>query len=180
MAQFDTNPDNRELAYKEYFRLIKTIVYYVLNDEEDAKDVTQQSFLILFSYRDVQSMTLTTIYALLKGIAKNQAIDYYRKAKLQQKYINSSEAKMLQSYETVWACEELLAEELERKREMIGELIPRLPDRQKQVFSLRYYDKKSALEISELLKISFHTVNNTLSAAKDNLRKMSNEYRTPK
>jgi RNA polymerase sigma-70 factor (ECF subfamily) len=155
-------------------------VYYVLNDEEEAKDVTQQSFLILFSYRDVQSMSLPTIYALLKSIAKNQAIDYFRKAKLKQKYINSSEAKMLQSYETIWACEELLAEESEYKREVIVILIPRLPDRQKEIFSLRFYDSKTALEISELLKISFHTVNNTLTAAKENLRKMYDEYRSPK
>lgn len=180
MEQFESNPDNRELAYNQYRRLIKTIVSKVLNDEEEANDVTQQSFLILFSYKDVQSMSLTTIYALLKGIAKNQAIDYYRKTKLKQKYINSSEAKMLQSYDTVWACEELLAEEQERRRVVIGELIPRLPDRQKQFFSLRYYDKKTALEISTLLGISFHTVNNTLSAAKENLRKMFSEYRTPK
>lgn len=41
MAQFDTNPDNLELAYKKYYPLLKTIVYHVLNDEEDAKDVTQ-------------------------------------------------------------------------------------------------------------------------------------------
>ncbi len=180
MGQFYSNPDNLELAYKKYYRLIKAIVYQILKDDEDAKDVTHQSFLILCSYRDIQSMKLPSILLLLKEIARNQAIDFYRKAGTKQRFLKSAEGKLLQLLDIEFASEELLAEDVEKQRELMNKFIPKLPDRQKEVISLRYYNKKTALEISELLNISFHTVNNTLTAAKENLRKMIKEYRNPK
>ncbi|HEY8896536.1 MAG TPA: sigma-70 family RNA polymerase sigma factor [Niastella sp.] len=180
MGQFYSNPDNLELAYKKYYPRILANVYQILKDEEEAKDITSQSFLILYSYKDLHKAPLPIIYSLFRQIARRKAIDICRKKETIQNYKNSSDAKDLQSYETIWACEEKLAEEFERKIDLVDQLIPKLADQQKKVFLLRYRDGKSAQKISEELGITENTVKNTLLKAKGNIKRMLNEYRNPK
>lgn len=184
MKHFYTNPDILEIAYKKYYPLIKTIAYKILKNEEEAKDVAGNSFLKLCNYRDVQSMTLEVIRVLLMTIAKNEAYDFWRKEESKRKYLGSSEARDEQSFEMVWERESAKAEDYKLKNEitieLIKEIVPQLPDRQREVFSLRFYDRKSAQQVSDLLHISVHTVNNIYSDAKKNLKKMIEARREKK
>jgi RNA polymerase sigma factor (sigma-70 family) len=173
MKRNSNNPDKREQAFKQYHARLITIIYRVTGSEADAEDITSHSFEKLCNHRNIESMTMAEIEAFLRETAKNKTIDYWRKESSRTKYLNSAEAKVAQAYEEEWAIENLLAEYYDEVKEAVADL----PGRQREVLALFYFENKSAAEISDLLNISVNTVYNTLSDAKENLRKKLRTWR---
>src|SRR5690349_11171976 len=105
MKQFYNNPDILEKIFKEHYPRIKAIAYWILENEEDAKDVASYCFA-KFIEMDMDSIEMDNIHAFLNTMARNRAIDYLRKEKKKQQYLDSNEANEVQSLETRWACEQ--------------------------------------------------------------------------
>jgi RNA polymerase sigma factor (sigma-70 family) len=183
MESNNKDPHKFKQAFDLYYKRIKTIAFKIVRNEEDADDIASQSFVKLWQYRDVEGWTLEAIYSLLKVIARNIAIDYWRKDP-GTRYLDPSKAKDEQSFEMEFGHESARADDHELKEEitmeLIKELVPKLPDRTREVFSLRFYEKKSAHQVAKQLGISVHTVNNINSEARKKLKKMIDERRGKK
>jgi RNA polymerase sigma factor (sigma-70 family) len=167
MKNNNNNPDILEQAFKQLYDEIREIAYRMIKNEEDAEDITGYGFLKLKEKKDIGSMTIEEIKAFLITTVKNKTVDYWRKEEKRKKWLNSSEAKMAQWYEEDWVYENVLVEYCNVLKKVILEL----GERQREVLLLRYQEKKSAQEISELLEISIHTVNNTIAEGKKRIRK---------
>ena len=73
---------NSENAFKKIYYQYKNLVFYqaynILNNKEDAEDVTQNTFVKFMKNIDVIDND-SNIKQLLSSISKNEAIDLYRK-----------------------------------------------------------------------------------------------------
>ena len=145
--------NGKRQAYTELMRRYQQRVYWVarriVGNHEDADDVAQEAFvkayLALGEFRGDSSF-FTWIYRIavnlsLNAVRKQQVMNYLRESPI----ISS----LLPAKENPHA--ELEVKELESK---LDRAIKGLPEKQKAVFVMRYFEEMSYEEISDVLKTS--------------------------
>lgn len=75
-----------EEIYNEYYSLVNFVVYNILKDVEDTKDICQEVFYTLYDKID-QYKGKNFKYWLLQ-IAKNKALNHLKKTKLENEYLS--------------------------------------------------------------------------------------------
>jgi RNA polymerase sigma-70 factor, ECF subfamily len=157
-------------AYRELVRHYQARVFRVIRSfhrtPEDAMEVVQDTFLKLFVARDTWEHR-TSFCAWLYRIAINASIDRYRRG---DKGMTTSLEDMLEGQvEASAVCrrpedplEQLSATE---RRRILENAIGRLPARQREVISLRYFGEMQLEEIAEVLSCPLGTVKSNLHKA---------------
>lgn len=157
-------------AYRELVRHYQARVFRVIRSfhrtPEDAMEVVQDTFLKLFVARDTWEHR-TSFCAWLYRIAINASIDRYRRS---DKGMTTSLEDMLEGQvEASAVCrrpedplEQLSATE---RRRILENAIGRLPARQREVISLRYFGEMQLEEIAEVLSCPLGTVKSNLHKA---------------
>lgn len=136
---------------KQYMALFESennalfrFIYLKVSDRNEALDLTQETFVKLWSYIKDGDVTLRNMRAFLYRIARNAIIDYYRKKKSV-----SLDQMVEEGYD--------LADTTQPDNESIPEmlrLIPDLPPEHHEILLLRYHHDMSIPEIAKILKIS--------------------------
>jgi len=146
------NPKTQNIAFEKLIGIYKKVLYYhirnIVINHEDAGDVLQNTFIKVFSNLNTfnQDSKLTTwIYK----IATNEALNYLnskaRKKGLKTNEINESEIEYLQS-DSYFDGDEIKIK--------LQNAINTLPEKQKIVFTLKYFQELKYEEISEILNTS--------------------------
>jgi RNA polymerase sigma-70 factor (ECF subfamily) len=115
---------------------------------DDANDVLQNTFIKV--YKSIHSFKgESKLYTWLYRIATNESINFLNKHKRRAVDLNSEGVKSLENrlQADSYFDEELVYVELQKA-------ISLLPEKQKAVFSMRYYDELSYKDISEILDTS--------------------------
>lgn len=150
------------LAHQAFSFLVEEYqerVYYsirrMLIDHDDTNDVVQQAFIKAWQKREQfegQSSFFTWIYR----IATNEALQHLRKRKRTLSFQKQLESELLKSVSK----QELSADEVQLQLE---KALLQLPDKQRLVFNLKYFDDLSYQQIAEItstsvgaLKASYH------------------------
>lgn len=133
---------------------------------EDAMEVVQDTFLKLFVARDTWERR-TSFCAWLYRIAINASIDRYRRG---DKGLTTSIEGMLEGQIEASAFCPRPEDPLERvsaseRRKILEDAIRRLPARQREVISLRYFGEMQLDEIAEVLRCPLGTVKSNLHKA---------------
>ena len=104
-------------------------------------------------------------------IARNMAIDYFRKKKRMPTVTNSDGEDVFRKIKIAVDNRE---EQIIRteKEDMVRSVINRLPEEQRQVLILRHYGDLSFKEISEMTNVSINTALGRMRYALNNMRKM--------
>ena len=150
-----------EAIYHEYVHRLYVEISKRISDQQVVEDLLQEMFLTLWERRTIYQPK-GDIYPYLFGMAINRVLNYYR--------TNKRKPIMLQLWENM--PEDLIgldelssafkqAHTLELEL-LLDKAIADLPNRMKQVYKLRYEEKKSVAEIASLLSSSPHTVHNQL------------------
>lgn len=145
------------LLMAEYQERLYWLIRRMVDNHEDANDVLQE--VLLKAYRHAASFEgRSGLYTWLYRIAANEALGFLRKQRRQRSCSMDDEGNALADrlHADSWFDEEAALRAL-------GEAIGRLPDKQRQVFQMRYFDEMSYQEMSDLLgtsvgalKASFH------------------------
>jgi RNA polymerase sigma factor (sigma-70 family) len=123
---------------------IRRLVY----DHEDANDVLQNCFIKIFrSLHNFEGKS--KLYTWLYRIATNEAITFLNKKKL--KYAASLDNEESSLSNQLQADRYFDGDEAQRR---LQEAIVRLPEKQRIVFNLRYFDEMSYADMSEVLETS--------------------------
>lgn len=144
-----------EAAFRELFdrydRLLFIYAYKKLQDQEEAKDVVQDTFIALWNNRQALELN-ASLAAYLYTSVRNRALNLFRGKSVSNRYIASLQ-HLLDHTDTT--------DHLIRERDiatLIEREIAALPPKMREVFELRRKEYLSNKEIALRLDISEQTV----------------------
>ena len=170
-------------AYSELVRLFGDKVYNttigILQNEEDAEDITQEVFIEVF--RSVHGFKgQSTLSTWIYRISVVKALEFLRKKKRKKRFA------IVQS---LFGMESVLPEtdaphfyhpgvQLENKERssILFAAIDKLPDTQKTAFILHKTEGLSYAEVAEIMMTSVSSVESLMFRAKQNLQKLLADY----
>lgn len=171
----DSEEDKRkfQILYQKYWRLMYKVAYEVLNNRSDVEDVLHDSFEKVAKNMDmVGEIDAKETKNLMVVIAKHKAIDIYRKKKRRrEKELNIEYAKTLY-VKTVFGIED--------EENIVTTAIQSLPDKYRDVMSLRFHNQYSIKEISRILNISENNVKQRILRGKSKLKEIIDSQKMQK
>ncbi|MCL3850398.1 RNA polymerase sigma-70 factor [Parabacteroides sp. GYB001] len=152
-----------------YFRMYRFAKEYVLFDE-DAENIVQDVFLLLWEKRDVLDIRISLI-SYLFSLVKNRCLDYLRHRLVVEEYQQEFKAKLssLESLNYTLTSEE----DIER---ILTDAINKLPERCREIFLKSRIEGKKNREIAKELDISVSTVENQMTIALKKLKIELKDY----
>lgn len=169
---------------EKYQERIYAMVYGMLRNREDARDITQEAFVK--AYHKLATFRLeSSFYTWLYRIAMNMAIDFMRKRKRRGETSGFDEAVAARDGDggiSEVHHGDSPSRVLERKQlySQIMDAMDKLPADQKQVILLRELEGLPYKEIAEIMDIPEGTVMSRLFYARKKLQKLlSAQKRTP-
>ncbi|HEY4651221.1 MAG TPA: sigma-70 family RNA polymerase sigma factor [Pontibacter sp.] len=147
------NPDSRNLAFNQLVRKYQQKVYWHIRkmviDHDDADDLTQEVFLKV--WKSLENFRQDAqLYTWLYRIATNECLTFLSSKK--RKFflpINDVAAELSEKIDASSA--HISGDEIQLK---LQKALLKLPDKQRLVFNMKYYDELKYEEISEILGTS--------------------------
>ena len=179
-AVLDGDPSAYRGIVERYQSRIYSVVYGMLRNPEDSKEVAQEAFVK--AYQKLSTFRLESkFYTWLCRIAINLSIDLLRKRKRRDHSefdegigARDSSGEILDMYNSERPDKALERSELHTK---IIQEVEKLPAEQKQAIVLREIDGLSYREISEIMNIPEGTVMSRLFYARKKLQEALAEYK---
>ena len=160
----------QELLYRQHVRYLAALSSRYVANDDDAKDVLQESFIKIFSsINNFEYRGEGSLRAWMARITLNEALAFIRK--------NCNAALVdIADYDDKLADDEIETEGI--PTDVIYRFIRELPDGYRAVINLYVIEDKSHKEIAELLGIKVNTSASQLHKAKAILAKKINQYKT--
>lgn len=159
---------NDRVGQLKIYQLFSPVLYGIclkyMKNEDDAKDVFQEAFVIVFQ-KIYQYKFEGSFEGWLKRIFINKLIETLNKKKKENFFLDVFDP------DTDFIEEEELVETIPIPKEKLLEYIRDLPDQYRMVFNLYIFEKMKHKEIAALLKISEGTSKSNLNRAKQILQK---------
>jgi len=172
---------NEKYAYNEifrryYFRIYNYVRNYVLNDEV-AKELTQDTFLLLWEKRSSLKKN-TNLKAYLFIISRNNCINYLRHATAKRNYSEFTRYRFEDLRLNYVALKDEISEKIIYNELFykIQKAIDQLPPKCKNIFMLSRFKEFKNREIAESLNISIKTVENQITEALKKIRNQIKEF----
>lgn len=160
-----------EWLYRRHVRYLSALCSLYITDDEDIKDVLQESFIKIFT--SLNSFTYRgegSLKAWMARITLNETIKFVRrKNRLALSYIEDADMDIADSGSI---------ETEDIPTETLYQFIRELPEGYRTVFNLYVIDSKSHKEIASLLGIKENTSASQLHKAKAMLVQKIKQYRT--
>lgn len=161
---------------ERHSRRVRDYIVMMVKDRDVADDIFQETFIKAIRVIDEGRYTDNGKFvSWILRIAHNQVIDYFR-AQKQNRQINESEA----GYDvlgTLRLSEGTVEDHMvnEQISEDVRRLVELLPDEQREVVMMRYYNGLSFKEIAEQTDVSINTALGRMRYALINLRRIIRE-----
>lgn len=150
--------------YNRYKGLIYVHAYRILQDREEAKDVVQELFAVLWTRRETLNYS-NGFAAYVYSAARNKVLDRIARKKVASSYFES-----LKTFAPLYEQGADIGLEGKELTEMIEKEIGALPEKMREIFRLSRNEQLSHKEIAEQLVISDKTVKKQVSNALKILR----------
>jgi RNA polymerase sigma-70 factor, ECF subfamily len=150
-----------ERLFQRYYHPVYRIIYRLLGDEDAASDVTQETFVALYTHPPQLQLDDEEVRAWLYRVALNRGYNALRSARRAQ-------ARLPSLYESISASGEEANPETEalraEDRDQVRAALAALPERQAKLLLLRQEDLKYA-EIAEILEVAPSSIGTLLVRA---------------
>lgn len=156
-----------ETIVKKYQNILLNYFYYLNANSQEAEDLVQDTFLKLYLYRDKYTPS-AKLKTFLIRIARNTAIDFYRKMKpvsVDMQYDRNVDDKDLNR-----SSQQLESEDLRKAINM-------LPEKSREVIVMSYFEELKYQEISEILEVPIGTIKSRMSYAMKQLKEILEKRR---
>lgn len=147
-----------------YFKRVKLFICGIIKSEADAEELAQDVFVKLWTNREAINIE-KPLGAYLYTIAKNSALNFLKHKLIEQSYIEN----FLFSNEVATPEDELFAREISLLIEMT---VNEMPVQRRKIYMLSREKGVSNGDIAKQLGVSKKTVENQLSLALQELRKV--------
>ena len=160
------SPENQEKGLRMMMDVYQSRLYWhirrLVNDEDAAKDVLQETFIKVYQNFS-QFKKDSQLYTWLYRIASNEALQYLNKVKKMQKTEQDADV-YLENQKA-----ETSGRNVDEIEGLLQDAIQKLPEKQRMVFALRYYDDLPYEEISKILDMSVSTLKTNYHYAKSKI-----------
>ncbi len=146
-------PEALRAAYDRYGRLVYRIARSSLAVPADAEDVTQATFVSAWQARDTFDPDRGTLGAWLAAIARRRTVDRLRGLERQRRLDDAAAGVDATSRPSI----EGTVDEVVARMTVIDEL-SRLPEAQRQVLSLAFFDDLTQVQIATVTGLPLGTV----------------------
>ena len=151
-------------------------IYFTVRNRELAEDIFQETFIkAIVTIKQGRYTETGKFRAWISRIAHNLIIDHFRQEKNENTVSNDEAPIDLLNNPNL--CDGTIEDELVRMQitSDIRRLISFLPDNQKEVLEMRYYQDLSFKEIADLTDVSINTALGRMRYAILNIRRMAEE-----
>lgn len=151
-----------ESLVKKHLKSISHYSFRMLGNSKDTEDITQETFLRLWTHAASWRAEKAGLSTWLHRIAHNLCIDYLRKDKsgVTVEYLDEHESE--EKPATVPDSEERLA--------ALKDALGKLPERQRSAIVLNHYHGFSNREIAQIMDISVDALESILARARRGLK----------
>ncbi len=141
------------LLYQRYVRLVYTIAMRILNNAQEAEDLTQEIFVIFWQKNgfDPNRGSLSSYLGLL---TRSRALDRKRSQGSYQTFLDRYQQNAFSTPAAVPFDQIFLNE----RRETVKQALAELPEAQRHILELAYYEGLSQAEIANTLDLPLGTV----------------------
>ena len=151
--------------YREYYQKVVFYINKKISNPFDAEDLASEIFLFCYSHYDDYDPQKSALSTWLYLIVNSRIKNHYRDAKT---YVDLESLVGVLSDDTIDmdACIYL-----QQMKQQLEKAMNRLPDRQRQIVRMRYFEEKSNAEVAVALGMTQINVRVQLSRALDILEK---------
>ena len=160
----------RERAFKTLINIYQERLYWHIRGmvliHEDADDVLQNTFIKIFRHID-SFKGQSKLYTWMYRIATNEAISHLNKSKKTiRKSLDDDQSNLSQRLQSDPYFDASRAED------NLGEILSRLPDQQRLIFSMKYFQDMKLKEIAEVLNLTVGGVKSSYHLAHKKIKTM--------
>ncbi|MDR2917927.1 MAG: RNA polymerase sigma-70 factor [Tannerella sp.] len=162
--------ENFDKIYVVYFSRMKRFAKEYVISDEDAENIVQDVFVLLWEKREVLEIQVSLVPYLF-SLVKNKCLDYLRHKVVAEEFKQELSAKLfsLELIDYSFSSDE----EIEK---IVIDAVNKLPDRCRQIFIKSRIEGLKYREIADELNISVNTVENQMSIALKKLRIELKDY----
>lgn len=161
---------------KRYKDRIYSYIYRVVKNDDTANDIFQETFVkAIITIKQGRYTENGKFPAWITRIAHNLIIDFYRQEKSEN--MQSTDLEDVNVLNRKELCESTIEDMMvaDQITSDVKQLISELPELQREVLNMRYYQNLSFKEIAELTGVSINTALGRMRYAIINLRRMAKE-----
>ena len=159
-----------EMLFKTYYQPLCHYAYTFLQDREDAEEIVQSTFLLVWEKRETLAIR-TSVKPYLYAMVRNACLNVLKHNKIKERHAGEEIAIADKSHDAVM--QTISSNELEYRIRLAMEA---LPEQCRMVFKLSRFEELKYSEIAEQLSISVKTVENHMGKALRIMREQLKDY----
>lgn len=165
-----------DILLDRYKDKVYSYIYYIVRNEDLAEDIFQETFVkAIITIQQGRYTENGKFSAWLTRIAHNLVIDVFRQERNEN--IISNDETEIDLFNNIKLSDETIETKLVNNQTLadVRHLVNYLPDNQREVIYMRFYQDMSFKEIAEATNVSINTALGRMRYALMNLRKIAEE-----
>ena len=165
-----------DILLNRYKSSIYSYIFFIVHNKELAEDIFQETFVkVIMTIKQGRYTENGKFKAWITRIAHNLIIDNYRQERSENTISNDDVEVDL--FNNIKLCDGTIEDNLVRYQDLsdVKKLIRHLPDNQREVLEMRYYQDLSFKEIADITGVSINTALGRMRYAILNMRRMAEE-----
>ena len=166
-----------DVLLNRYKKCIHSYIFYIVRNNDLTEDIFQDTFLkVITTIKQGRYTETGRFKAWITRIAHNLIIDNYRQER-NEKAISNDEVQV-DLLNDMRLCDSNVEDEMvnEQVYADVRKLVKHLPDNQREVVEMRFYQDLSFKEIADLTGVSINTALGRMRYAILNMRRMADEH----
>ena len=165
-----------DVLLNRYKKNIHSYIFYIVRNQDLTEDIFQETFLkVIMTIKQGRYTDNGKFKAWITRIAHNLIIDNFRQERNENTISNDEvEVDLLNDMKL---CDSNIEDDMVQSQVFsdIKNLVKHLPDNQREVLEMRYYQEMSFKEIADITGVSINTALGRMRYAILNMRRMADE-----
>jgi RNA polymerase sigma-70 factor (ECF subfamily) len=166
-----------DVLLNRYEKSIHSYIFYIVRNQDLTEDIFQETFLkVIMTIKQGRYTDNGKFKAWITRIAHNLIIDNFRQERNENSISNDEvEVDLLNDMRL---CESNIEDNMVQEQVYLDvkKLVKHLPDNQREVLEMRYYQDMSFKEIADVTGVSINTALGRMRYAILNMRRMAEEH----